>query len=189
MGSRSAWVGAALSALLIVAAPIIAAAQPQGQRVAGIVENVAEDTVALTDGSSFAITSATRVTIARPITGADLEAGQFVAITATLQPDDVLLASSVSVFPASSNVPARQFPLDGGNLMTNASIDEATIDMVAGAELTVSFEGGVARVRIPPDAEVILRTDGSLADIQPGARVVATLSSQVATSITVLQEV
>ncbi len=189
MQPRSVWFGAALSALLIVAVPMIAAAQPQGQRLAGTVQSVLEDTVTLTDGSSFAITSATRVTIARPITGADLEAGQFVAITATLQPDDVLLASSVSVFPASSNVPARQFPLDGGNLMTNANIDEATIDMVAGAELTVSFEGGVAWVRIPPDAEVILRTDGSLADVQQGARVVVTLSSQVATSVTVLEEV
>jgi len=44
-------------------------------------------------------------------------------------------------------------------------------------------------VRIPPDAEVILRTDGSLADVQQGARVVVTLSSQVATSVTVLEEV
>lgn len=189
MQSRHALIGAAMSALLIVAAPIVAAAQGQGQRIQGTVQSVAGDTVTLTDGSSFAITSDTRVAIARPITAADLEPGQFVAITANLQPDQVLLATVVTVLPASSTVRAEQFPLPSGDLMTNASIDEATIDTVGGAEMTVSFGGDTARVRIPPDAEVILRTTGTLADIQPGTRLVVTLSSQVATSITVLREV
>jgi hypothetical protein len=189
MRSSGAWIVAFIGALLIAAVPNGVAAQPQGERVVGTVEGVAGNTVTLTDGSSFSITDATRVAVAHSITAADLEPGQFVAITATLEPDDVLLASIVSVFPASSTVAARQFPMDAVNLMTNANIDEATIDMVSGVELSVSFEGGTSRVRIPPEAEVILRTDGTAADIQPGSRIVATLSSTEATSVTVFEDV
>jgi hypothetical protein len=188
MKSRGTWVGALIGILLLVPGPTVIGAQPQGERLAGTVASVDGTTVTLTDGSSFSLTDATRVAIARSIAATDLEPGQFVAITATREPDDVLLASIVSVFPASSTVAARQFPMDAVNLMTNANIDQATIDTVSGVELSVSFEGGTSRVRIPPDLEVILRTDGSTADIQPGMRVVATLSSAEATSVTVFEE-
>src|SRR5207245_9269362 len=83
----------------------------------------------------------TRIVRTDHATIADPKPGLFVAVTARQQPDNSLLASIRTSFPASlaANVPAGQRPLPQGDLMTNASI--ASVDQVSGSSFTVSFLG------------------------------------------------
>jgi hypothetical protein len=116
------------------------------------------------------------------MTPADLKPGLFVAITATRQPDNTLLATIVSVFPASlsATVQGGQRPLPEGNLMTNA-----TIDQVSGNSFTVSFPGGGAKITLAPNAQLIRRVDATPADIAPGTTVSAAVSDGAAQSVTI----
>lgn len=173
---------------LTPAAPPVAAvggAAPAGTanpatRVNGRVQTVASTAVTLADGTSFDVTPTTRIIRQQPMQPADLKPGLFVAITAMRQPDNTLLASIVSVFPASlsSNVPGGQRPLPQGNLMTNA-----TIDQVSGNSFTVSFPGGGARVTLAPNAQVIRQVDATPADITAGVMVSASVSDGKALSV------
>jgi hypothetical protein len=121
-----------------------------------------------------------------PGTPADLHPGQFVAVTARPDMDGTLLASNVNASPDSSGRSfVGQFPMEGGNLMTNATIDDATIDALSGAELTVSFNGETAVVRLVPETSIILRVPGAPGDIQVGDTISATVMGGVAQSVSV----
>jgi hypothetical protein len=151
-------------------------------RIDGRVQTVASNTITLADGASFTLTPTTRVVHQQPMTAADLKPGLFVAITATRQPDNTLLATIVSVFPASQSttVPGGQRPLPEGNLMTNA-----TIDQVSGNTFTVTFPGGGAKIMLAPNAQLSRRVDATPADITPGAMVSASVSNGAAQSVTI----
>src|SRR5207302_1346131 len=74
----------------------------------------------------------------------DLMSGMNAGITAKEQPDGTLLASQVRTFPPSSGLTnAGQRPMDGGNIMTNA-----TVDTVSANGFTASFPGGDVRVTL-----------------------------------------
>jgi hypothetical protein len=146
------------------------------------VQGVASTTVTLADGTSFELTPTTRVVRQQPMTAADLTPGLFVAITATRQPDNTLVATIVSVFPPSlsTTVPGGQRPLPEGNLMTNA-----TIDQVSGTAFTVTFPGGGARVTLAPNAQLIRQVDATPADITPGATISAGVANGAAQSVAI----
>jgi hypothetical protein len=158
---------------------------PLGNRVSGTVQSVDGRTVTLADGTRFEVGE--RASVIRTQTGgiADLQPGQYAAITARAQEDGTLLASIVSVFPENLRGGAGQRPMSDGNLMTNAIIEEAQIETAASGELTVSFPGQTARVRIPPGAQIQIRSTATLADLQPGRTVSANLSNGVASSLNV----
>jgi hypothetical protein len=155
-----------------------------GPRVTGDVQAKNGATITLTDGTSFLTGDRTSVIVTHPGTPADLQPGQYVAITAQPQTDGTLLASIIAVFPESlRGVAIGQRPMDDGNLMTNATIDDARISSNDAGELTVSFPGQSAQVRTAPGAQILLREPGSLSDVQVGSRVVATVVDGVATSL------
>ncbi len=169
----------------LVLALLLAVTTVSAQRLSGVVSSSANGTVWLDDGTSFAVTDATRVVVSRAGSMDDLQTGQYVAITATLLADGSLLASMVNIFPESQRRAfGGQFEQASGNLMTNASVDDATIDVVSGSELTVSFQGQTQHVIIPPTAQISVRSDGTTDDIQPGVRISATLSDGAASSVT-----
>ena len=154
--------------------------RPPAVRVNGTVQTIASGKVTMSDGTSFTLAATSRVVRQTVGTAADLKKGQFVAVTAKRQPDNTLLASIVSVFPASlANIPPGQRPLPEGNLMTNATID--TID---GNKFTVAFTGGGANVTVAPDAQVLLQTDVTAADIKVGQKISASVAEGVAQSVT-----
>jgi len=147
---------------------------------------VAGATVSLSDGTSFRTTDRTTIVRTQPGTPADLQPGQYVAITAQPQQDGTLLASIVSVFPESQRgLAPGQRPMDDGNLMTNATIDDAQISRNEAGELTVSFPGGGAQVRVAPNAQILLRVPGTLADVQPGQTLTGTVADGLATALSV----
>ena len=164
----------------LLAAPYIAAAQ----RVSGLVASSVDGTVWLDDGTAFGVDDSTRVVVSSPGSVENLQSGQYVAITATRLPDGTLLASMVAVFPQSqSGAFAGQFLQASGDLMTNASIDEAIVDEMVGGLLMVSFQGQMEHVIIPPTAQINVRSDGTLNDIQPGVSIAANVVDGFASSV------
>jgi hypothetical protein len=156
-------------------------AQPApGNRVNGTVQSVDGSKVTLQDGTSFTMDGATRVS--RPVAVAlgDLHSGDVVAVTATKQPDNTLLATIVNVFPGTQRPPLGQRPLDGGNLMTNA-----TVDKVDSSGFSVTFPNGSAQVKLASDAKLTKIADGSAADVKTGVGLTALVSDGVARSVTV----
>ena len=176
------------ASLATLAAPHTALSRPllQGTRVSGIVQSVLGPTVTLADGTDFDLADSTQVTLTRVGSAADLGPGQFLAITATREPDGALFASTVNIFPESDRGRSEgQRPMEGENIMTNATIDDAMIDAVSGAELTVSFFGETSVVRLGPETQVNVRSTGTIDDIGVGSRVTAVVTDGLAESVTV----
>jgi hypothetical protein len=164
----------------------VALAQPTGDPISGIVAEVGPTFVRLTEGVDIPVNDQTRVTLVQPATAADLTPGYYVAITAVPEADGTLLASIISTFPEEQRGTGEgQRPMDGMNLMTNASIDDARLDAVSAAELQVSFLGQSATVKVTPDTRIEIRTLGTMADIVPGADITGLLVDGVARSIQV----
>lgn len=150
-----------------------------GNRVSGSVASIAADKITLADGTIITTTAQTRVSRLVVITPADLKTGLFVAVTAKRQTDNTLLASAVNVFDESlRGVGVGQRPMTGGNLMTNA-----TIDQVTGDTFTVTWDGGGAKIKLAPDAKIGKIVIGSLADIKEGATISASVTNGVAQSV------
>jgi hypothetical protein len=151
------------------------------ERIEGVIQNISGTQVALDNGRSFTVPSSARVLRTMPLTAADLQPGQYVAITAKQQPDNTLLASIVNIFPESlGQVAPGQRPMPAGNLMTNA-----TIDQVEGTSFTVSFTGGGARVQLAPDARIGRFVEASVADLRPGDTITAQVQDDEARSVTI----
>ncbi len=163
------------------AAPSPSASAVPTERVEGVVQQAGASQIGLGGGRTFTLASNTRVTRAQKITPADLQPGQYVAVTAKRQADNTLLASVVNVFPPSlGQVAPGQRPLPEGNLMTNASIDQ-----VQGNTFTVTFPGGGARVQLAPDAQLTKQTDATPSDIKAGDNVVVQSVNGDARAVTI----
>jgi hypothetical protein len=156
------------------------ASAPAGTRVTGTVQSVNGNTITLQDGQTFTIDSSTKVAHPVAATLQDLTKGDIVAITATKQADNSLLATIVNVFPASQQITLGQRPLDGGNLMTNA-----TVDSISDSGFSVTFPNGSAQVKLAPGARISKVADGTTADIKTGATVLATVSDGVAHNVNI----
>jgi hypothetical protein len=144
----------------------------QVDRISGTVQSFDGTTVVLTDGRSFAVPEGTSVRVARRVGPAELSPNLLVAVTVQRGVDGTLFASRINAFPPElGDLTLGQRPLDGDNLMTNASIDEATIDMVEGGELTVSFLGQTERVHITETTFIQLNSAGTASDIVPGVAI------------------
>jgi hypothetical protein len=141
------------------------------------------NTVTLTDGTSFTLAEQGTVRQIWPLTAADLAAGDFVAISASRRADGSLQASLIGIFPEGVRPAGSQRELAElrfcepgcvqGDLMTNAEIEDARVDAIAGGELTVSFLDQTSQVHITPDTRIERQTAGSMDDLAPGAEVIA----------------
>jgi hypothetical protein len=164
-------------------------AQPAGVQMVGTVDSLADNMVTLTSGDSFQLADSVNVTQLHRIMAADLSPGQYLSIAASRGADDALTASFVSIFPESvrgRGEGQRELgelgfcaPMcQAGDLMTNANVDEATLDSVDGGELMVSFSGQNARVRVTPDTRLSMQTSGSTADLVPGVELIGFINAQ-----------
>ena len=69
--------------------------------------------------------------------------------------------------------------------MTNANIDDAVLDAVDGATLTVSFFGETAPVRISSGTLIEIRRLGSRADIVPGVTITTLVNNGVSGNVSI----
>ena len=149
---------------------------PRGERVEGAVKAVAGEQVTLEDGKSFKLGANARIIRRVTIQPTDLQAGQYVAITAKIQPDALLLASIVNIFaPEMGNVAPGQRPMPDGNLMTNA-----TIEKVDGSKFVATFPAGNANVQLAPNADLGRLQIVPLADLKAGMKLSALVADGVA---------
>lgn len=152
-----------------------------GTRVSGAIQTIADNKVMLQDGASFAVASSTQISRVVSASLGDLRPGDYVAVTAMRQPDDSLKATVVNIFPAAARGAANgQFPMTGGNLMTNAAIAK-----VSASGFTVSFPGGGENVTLASDARITRSVAAQQSALTPGARITAAVRDGVAQSITV----
>src|SRR5262249_38169573 len=129
-------------------------------------------------GQSFAITARTGYVRQVSVKPADLTTGMYVGIRAKRQADNTLLAGVIDIFGQKGN--GNQFPLLGGDLMTNA-----TIDKIEGNTVTVSFAGGGAIVTLAPDTQIYQDQPGTAADAKVGSAVTIIVTNGAAGAIRV----
>ena len=135
----------------------------------GTIQTIAPDKITLSDGQSFTLTATTPFIRLQKSAPSDMKVGQSVAITAKLQQDGTLLASDIRIAAqpgASGALNASQFPMNGGNLMTNAAIKTVNSDGVV-----VGLPAGDVTVKLAPNATIEQQLPGSSSDAKPGATV------------------
>jgi hypothetical protein len=154
----------------------VAAAPPSF--VDGTIQSLTADKVTLADGQSFAVTARTgyvKQAVAQP---SDLVPGVYVGIKGKRQNDGTLLANVIDIFGQKGA--GNQFPLLGGDLMTNATIDSAD-----GTKLAVSFTGGGANVTLAPGVQIYRDQTGAATDVMAGSMVTIVVSNGAAGAIRV----
>ena len=150
-----------------------------GERISGTVQTVDSGKITLTDGKTLTLAPDTQIIRIQLATSADLQPGGYVAITASRQPDNTLLASAVNIFAESQRgLGAGQRPMTGGNLMTNA-----TIVKVDGDTFTATFPGGDDTVKLAPDVKVMKFVPAGPQDIVSGTMLSALVTNGVVKSL------
>ncbi len=172
-----------------------ASARPANGRLAGTVESTIRGGVILQDGGEFTVGPDAVVIRSEPVDEQALEPGSFVAVTAKRQSDGSLAASIVNIFPESMRgMSEGQRPMDAGNIMTNATIDDlgpnittnATVAGVTGQTFTVSFPGGGDQVHLADDARINQFEAADAADLVPGTAITASVNNGSAQFITIV---
>jgi hypothetical protein len=167
---------AATPAVRASASASVVAAPPSF--IDGTIQSLTADKVTLADGQSFAVTARTSYVKQAAAQPSDLVPGVYVGIKGKRQNDGTLLASVIDIFGQKGA--GNQFPLLGGDLMTNATIDSAD-----GTKLAVSFTGGGANVTLGPGVQIYRDQAGAAADVQPGSMVTIVVSNGAAGAIRV----
>jgi hypothetical protein len=144
----------------------------------GTIQGLTADRVTLADGQSFAVTPRTSYVKQAVAQASDLVPGVYVGIKGKKQADGTLLATLIDIFGQKGA--GNQFPLIGGDLMTNA-----TIDKVEGTKLTVSFTGGGAYVTLAPNVQIYRDQAGVVSDVKAGSMVTIVVSNGAAGAIRV----
>ena len=94
----------------------------------------------------------------------------FLAVTAKREENGTLTAVSISILPPEYRGRARegQFPMDSGNVMTNATVMEYAA-RVENRMLYLKYKDGAAAIAVPTTTEVHRFAVIRLSDLRPGA--------------------
>ena len=194
--------------LNIVSLAFLVAADAWGQapltKLTGDVVRVEGQNLELksTSGETLAVKLAdqARINLRGPISASGIKPGAFVAVTATPQPDDTLLASDVRVFgesmrgvgeghrpmanlPGSTMTNATVATVSGGGRhesMTNATVAAVT-DSAPGEHplrMTVQYKGGEKTVVVPDTVQITTQETGDRSMLVPGTHIVAYVARQ-----------
>jgi hypothetical protein len=107
----------------------------------------------------------------------DIGAGSYVGATAVKQPDGMLKALEVHIFPESSRGTGeghRPWDLQPGSTMTNANVDKIealAVEKVQGQLLTLNYKDGEQKIFVPPDTPIVKNVAGDRSLLKPGTGV------------------
>ena len=146
----------------------------------GIIASIGADglTVALAGSQTPATTpvtvsAATRVVRRQKTTLAAIKPGDYLAVTSKRGADGTLTAVSINIFPPEyrGRIREGQFPMDSGNVMTNATVMEFA-ERVEGRTLFLKYRDGSTAIAVPPTTEIHRLLTGRLGDLRTGMHVV-----------------
>ena len=152
---------------LAVARATIASVSPDGGSLVTRTRAGQDQTIKLSDK--------TTVTIVLPATLADVKPGAFIGVAALPGDNGALKAMEVHVFPEAMRGTGeghRPFDLAPSSTMTNGAV-AARVDGVAGASLTVTYNGGQQVIAVDPNTPIVSFAPGARAVLKAGAAVVA----------------
>jgi Cu/Ag efflux protein CusF len=108
-----------------------------------------------------------------PAKMSDIKSGEFVGIT-SVEKNGKAQAVEVHVFDEKlRGLGEGHYPWDlesQPNMMTNASIAQVK-SVKGGDELKLDYKGGTQTITVPPNAPVVMFTEGSPSELKPGAKV------------------
>jgi hypothetical protein len=177
----------ALAGGLSLQAGLARAQAPAAQRVRlrGRVDSISADRLEMTlrDGgkASATLSPTLRVTEMTPVKLSDIREDSYVGVAAMSQPDGVLRAMQVVVFPAASRgVGEGHYPwvMGEGSTMTNGTVGSmtaGTVGRVGRGEdlvLTVRYKDGEQRILVPEDAFILTFTPASRDMLAPGSEII-----------------
>ena len=192
--------GRQIAALVILTATVVL---PAGSAAAAPAQTVTDGTVAAVDAGSVTVaartgaqvrvllTGDTRVIRRQPVRFDQIKPRDFIGVTARKEADGGLTAVAINIFPPEykGRVREGQFPMETGNLMTNAVVFQ-NVRRIEGRTLYLTFPEGTAVINVPRDAEIFRLTQIRAADLRAGMRVTvrSTMNpdgGMTATSVTV----
>jgi hypothetical protein len=107
----------------------------------------------------------------------DIGAGNYVGTTAVKQPDGMLKALEVHIFPESSRGTGeghRPWDLQPGSTMTNANVDKIealAVEKVQGQLLTLKYKDGEQKIFVPAGTPIVKNVAGDRSLLKPGTGV------------------
>jgi hypothetical protein len=198
MHQRLAFIAASLFAGAATA-QVSSPSKPAPEHVRGDIVAVDGNTVTVKSrgGETLKLQLADDVHVAVAEKGelSDVHDGTFIGTTAVPQPDGILRAIEVHVFPESMRGTGeghRPWDLRQGSTMTNATVagasaaggksastmTNATVSNVTGRKLTLKYSGGEKSVLVPANATVVKLEPGDRSQLKPGVHLFAIASRQ-----------
>ena len=165
-----------VAALILAGAGSAFAQGAPGTSIDGTIVSVANGVITLTlaDGTQkMADVSATTLILGRQAaTVADLTTGEAMGIAAHRDADGNLVADSINIFaPAMWDVVRKgQWPMDNGDIMTNAMVDQSVQGM-NGRVLTMRLAERNAEITVPDGAQIHRLVSVMLSDLTPGLHI------------------
>lgn len=177
----------ALAGGLSLPAGLARAQAPAAQRVRlrGRIDSISAERMEMTlsDGgkASATLPANLRVTELMPVKLSDIREDSYIGVAAMRQPDGLLRAMQVMVFPAASRgVGEGHYPwvMGEGSTMTNGTVGSmttGTVNRVGKGEdlvLTVRYKDGEQRILVPEDAAILTFTPASRDRLVPGTEII-----------------
>jgi hypothetical protein len=131
------------------------------------------------------VSAVTRVTRRQKTTLEAIKPGDYLDVTAKRGADGALTAVSINIFPPEykGRVREGQFPMDSGNVMTNATVMEFAA-RVEGRVLFLKYNDGATAIAVPSTTEIHRIITSRLGDLRPGMHVVVRGVANADNSIT-----
>jgi hypothetical protein len=179
----------AVLGLAAVALPAAVCAAPVATLTEGTISAIdaASVTVATRTGVPVrvVVTSETRIIRRQSVRFDQIKPRDFVGVTARKETDGGLTAVAINIFPPEfkGRVREGQFPMETGNLMTNAVVFQ-NVRRIEGRTLYLQFPEGTAIINVPRDTEIFRLTQIRLGDLRVGMRVTARATANADGSVT-----
>lgn len=144
-----------------------------------------DGTLTMVNGQTVAVTTATMgmkiallasdtlILERQKVAVGDIKEGEALGVAAVKNPDGSLTATVINIFAPElyPRVKKGQFPMDSGQIMTNAVVTKFEADM-NGKTLTMQAEGGSYTILVPEAAEVHRMVAVKPAELKVGMHVI-----------------